>query len=260
MSLPIRHIQRATMTNPAISRHIPKRFFPCLVPPRNRFLANPPPHRRRYHHRLANTKTHHLHHKTPKPSLSPTRFSSLSSSPSRKSGLVGWYLRMLESYPLATKSVTSSLIFAAADITSQMITLPFFSASYDLIRTSRMAIYGLLILGPAQHKWFNFLSKILPKRDMPSTLKKIFMGQAVFGPIINTVFFSYNGVLQGESGPEIIARLKRDLLPTILSGALFWPVCDFVTFRFMPVHLQPLLNSSCAYVWTIYLTYMANRV
>lgn len=42
----------------------------------------------------------------------------------------------------------------------------------------------------------------------------------------------------GESGPEIVARLKRDLLPTLIGGAMFWPVCDFVTFKFVPVHLQ----------------------
>jgi hypothetical protein len=46
--------------------------------------------------------------------------------------------------------------------------------------------------------WFNFLSKILPNRDLATTLKKILMGQAVFGPVINTVFFSYNGALQGS--------------------------------------------------------------
>nr|KYP59366.1 PXMP2/4 family protein 4 [Cajanus cajan] len=212
----------------------------------------PPPHFRRL------TKTH----RPPTPPMPVVSFSSSSSSspsPSRKSGFVAWYLRMLQSHPLATKSVTSSIIFAAADVTSQIITLPSFSASYNILRTFRMAAYGLLILGPSQHNWFNYLSKILPNTDVTSTLKKILMGQVIFGPVINTVFFTYNGALQGESGPEIITRLKRDLLPTLLGGALFWPVCDFVTFRFLPVHLQPLLNSSCAYVWTIYLTYMANR-
>lgn len=42
----------------------------------------------------------------------------------------------------------------------------------------------------------------------------------------------------GENGAEIIARLKRDLLPTMLNGVMYWPVCDFITFRFVPVHLQ----------------------
>ncbi|KAK2420716.1 Peroxisomal membrane 22 kDa (Mpv17/PMP22) family protein [Trifolium repens] len=216
------------------------------------------PHVRRYY---PLNKPHDFLHRISHPSFSPTNkasFCSSSNSNSEKVGFVGWYLRKLENHPIITKSITSSLIFTAADLTSQMITLSS-SASYDLKRTSRMAIYGGLILGPSQHMWFNFLSKILPNRDLATTLKKILMGQAVFGPVINTVFFSYNGALQGENGSEIIARLKRDLLPTLIGGALFWPVCDFVTFKYIPVHLQPLMNSSCAYVWTIYLSYMANR-
>ncbi|KAK7277354.1 hypothetical protein RIF29_18505 [Crotalaria pallida] len=207
-----------------------------------------PPHVRRYH-RLTKTPSY--------PKTSHRHSLSSSSSPG-KLGFLAWYLRKIQTHPLVTKSITSSLIFGAADFTSQMITLHS-SASYDLKRASRMAVYGLLILGPSQHMWFNFLSKVLPKRDVSTTLKKILMGQTLFGPVINTVFFSYNGALQGESGPEIIARLKRDLLPTLLGGAMFWPLCDFVTFKFIPVHLQPLMNSSCAYIWTIYLTYMANR-
>uniref|UniRef100_F6GZN2 PXMP2/4 family protein 4 n=1 Tax=Vitis vinifera TaxID=29760 RepID=F6GZN2_VITVI len=188
--------------------------------------------------------------------LSSRSFSS-SSSRSSKIGFLGWYLGMLETSPLITKSVTSSLIFAAADLTSQKIMLPP-SGSFDPIRTLRMTGYGLLILGPSQHLWFNFVAKVLPKRDVITTLKKIIMGQAIFGPCINSVFFSVNAALQGESGDEIVARLKRDLLPTQLNGLLYWPICDFVTFRFVPVHLQPLMNSSCSYLWTIYLTYMAS--
>ncbi|THF97182.1 hypothetical protein TEA_012304 [Camellia sinensis var. sinensis] len=64
--------------------------------------------------------------------------------------------------------------------------------------------------------------------------------------------------VSGENGAEIIARLKRDLLPTMLSGVMYWPICDFVTFKFIPVHLQPLVSNSFSYLWTIYMTYMAS--
>ncbi|GLT93568.1 hypothetical protein SLE2022_113570 [Rubroshorea leprosula] len=193
------------------------------------------------------------------PNIPPTvnkipGISSSTSSP--KVGPLGWYLTKLESKPLITKSVTTSLIFAAADITSQMMQSS--AGSFDSMRTLRMGVYGLLLLGPSQHFWFNFLSKHLPKRDLLTTLKKVLMGQALFGPPSTSVFFSYNAALQGESGDEIAARLKRDLLPTLMNGAMYWPFCDFVTFRFTLVHLQPLMNSSCAYLWTIYLTYMAS--
>uniref|UniRef100_A0A5B7C0M6 PXMP2/4 family protein 4-like n=1 Tax=Davidia involucrata TaxID=16924 RepID=A0A5B7C0M6_DAVIN len=152
-------------------------------------------------------------------------------------GFLGWYLRMLESRPLLTKSVTSSLIFAAADLTSQMIMLPS-PGSFDSIRTLRMAGYGMLILGPAQHLWFNFVARVLPKRDVATTLKKIILGQVIYGPAVNTIFFSFSATLQGESGSEIVARLMRDLLPTLVNGLLYWPACDFLTYKIIPVHLQ----------------------
>ncbi|KAM0061028.1 hypothetical protein Hdeb2414_s0004g00131091 [Helianthus debilis subsp. tardiflorus] len=120
-----------------------------------------------------------------------------------------------------------------------------------------MAGYGMILLGPSLHFWFNFVSRLFPKRDLFSTFKKMFMGQAIFGPIMTVVFFSVNAGLQGESGSEIVARLKRDLIPTLINGVMYWPVCDFITFRFIPVHLQPLVSNSFAYIWTVYMTYMA---
>lgn len=61
--------------------------------------------------------------------------------------------------------------------------------------------------------------------------------------------------LPGETGSEIAARLKRDLLPTMLSGIMYWPICDFITFRFIPVHLQVrvyfLVSYSCMHAMKI---------
>ncbi|KAL2505838.1 Peroxisomal membrane 22 kDa (Mpv17/PMP22) family protein [Abeliophyllum distichum] len=172
-------------------------------------------------------------------------------------GFLAWYLGMLDSSPIITKSISSALIYAAADITTQTITMESYS-TWDTIRTLRMAGYGMIILGPAQHMWFNFVARVLPKRDVITTFKKLLMGQLVYGPAITASFFSFNAALQGESGIEIAARLKRDLLPTLLNGLLYWPICDFFTYKIVPVHLQPLMNSSFSYLWTIYLTYMAS--
>ncbi|KAI3460166.1 hypothetical protein Pfo_016829 [Paulownia fortunei] len=180
-----------------------------------------------------------------------------SKSSNSNMGLLSWYLGMLESRPILTKAISSAIIYGAADITSQLITMEPHD-TWDSIRTLRMAGFGLIILGPAQHLWFNFVARLLPKRDVVTTFKKLAMGQLVYGPMINGGFFSFNAALQGESGNEIAARLKRDLIPTLLNGLLYWPLCDFFTYKIIPVHLQPLMNSSFSYLWTIYLTYMAS--
>ncbi|CAN1156203.1 PXMP2/4 family protein 4 [Linum perenne] len=199
--------------------------------------------------------------------LFSSAFSSSSSSTSTSTAssasripFISWYLDMVKARPILTKSVTASFIYTAADLSSQTISkassVPY---DYDLTRTSRMAGYGLLILGPSLHFWFNFVSKLFPNRDMVATLKKMAMGQAIYGPIMTVVFFSTIARLQGENGAEIMARLKRDLLPTMLNGVMYWPLCDFITFRFIPVHLQPLVSNSFSYLWTVYMTYMAGK-
>nr|GMD02683.1 PXMP2/4 family protein 4-like [Ipomoea batatas] len=175
-----------------------------------------------------------------------------------KAGLVGWYLELLKTRPILTKSLTCAVIYTAADLSSQ--TLSGLSLEqYDLVRTLRMAGYGMVILGPSLHFWFNFVSMAFPKRDIRSTLTKMALGQTVYGPIMTVVFFSVNAALQGENGGEILARLKRDVIPTMKSGVMFWPMCDFITFRFIPVHLQPLVSNSFSYIWNVYLTYMASK-
>lgn len=95
------------------------------------------------------------------------------------------------------------------------------SDSYDLQRTLRMAGYGMAILGPTLHFWFNQVSRLFPKRDLVSTLKKMLMGQAIYGPIMTAVFFSVNACLQGNAfylhvlrhsilqAPDPIALLNR---------------------------------------------------
>ncbi|XVE93484.1 hypothetical protein REPUB_Repub01dG0196700 [Reevesia pubescens] len=197
--------------------------------------------------------------------ISPSLFTSSSSSSSSSSsaslfskvGFVGWYLGMVKSWPVLTKSVTSSFIYIAADLSSQTISM-LSSDPYDLERTSRMAGYGMLILGPSLHFWFNLMSKLFPKQDLITTFKKMAFAQLLYGPAMTVVFFSLNARLQGESGEEIVARLKRDLLPTMLTGVMYWPFCDFITFRFIPVHLQPLVSNSFSYLWNVYMTYMAS--
>ncbi|PWA75169.1 peroxisomal membrane 22 kDa (Mpv17/PMP22) family protein [Artemisia annua] len=114
------------------------------------------------------------------------------------------------------------------------------SEPFNFIRTCRMAGYGAVFSGPTLHFWFNFVSRVFPKKDLISTFKKMFMGQFIYGPIMTAVFFSVNAALQGERGKEIMARLKRDMVPTMINNVIYWPLCDFITFRFVPVHLQTI--------------------
>lgn len=171
------------------------------------------------------------------------------------------YLRLLGKHPILTKSVTAGTIYFFADITSQGISMwqsdEQDEVQWDVARTLRMVAAGLFMSGPTLHVWFNFVSRCFPKRDLASTLKKMAMGQIIYGPTFTVVFFSLNAFVQGESIDEVVSRLKRDFVTTIRSGLMYWPACDFITYRYVPVHLQPLASNSFSFLWTIYFTYMA---
>lgn len=163
------------------------------------------------------------------------------------SSFARWYLRQLEAKPIVTKSVTAASIFIVADLSSQGLSRAFLPGAsedgapppaWDLARTARMAAVGLFLSGPTLHLWFNFMARLLPAQTVRNSLAKMALGQALYGPAFNAIFFSLNAAAQGETQQEIMARLKRDLLPTLKRGLLYWPPCDIVTYRFVPVALQ----------------------
>eukprot|EP00250_Pteridium_aquilinum_P029851 c40235_g1_i1 orf=3-671(+) len=162
-------------------------------------------------------------------------------TPFKGPAFVRAYLQLLESHPILTKSVTAATIFCLADATSQGIKIVLSHeediVDWDFARSLRMLAAGFFLSGPTLHFWFNLMSATFPSRDITSTLKKMALGQTVYGPIFNTIFFSLNAYLQGETTKEVISRLKRDLLPAFRSGLMYWPLCDFLTYRYVPVHL-----------------------
>lgn len=180
-----------------------------------------------------------------------------------KLNFVAWYLRKLDQRPLLTKSLTAGAIYTSSDLCSQGLSAlnagDSESVSWDAARSARMLAVGLFMSGPLLHLWFGRVGKLIPGRDVPSTMKKLVLGQIFFGPAFCAAFFSINAYAQGERGAQITQRLQRDLIPTLKNGLMYWPVCDFITYRYVPIPLQPLVSNSFSFLWTIYLTFMAGK-
>jgi hypothetical protein len=68
---------------------------------------------------------------------------------------------------VATKSQTCMAAYAIGDLLSQVSggkarSLHHKLTSIDLMRTARMALYGLLWCGPAGHSFYGYLDKVRP--------------------------------------------------------------------------------------------------
>ncbi|KAG0563134.1 hypothetical protein M758_8G006000 [Ceratodon purpureus] len=164
-----------------------------------------------------------------------------------KLSFVAWYLRKLDERPLLTKSLTAGAIYTGSDLCSQGLSALYEDdagpVSWDAARSARMLAVGLFMSGPLLHLWFGKVGKLIPGRDISSTLKKLVLGQLFFGPAFCAAFFTLNAYAQGESGAQITTRLQRDLIPTLKNGLMYWPACDFITYRYIPIPLQVCIST-----------------
>ncbi len=102
---------------------------------------------------------------------------------------------------------------------------------WDAIRTLRMLAVGLFMSGPSLHLWFGSVAKLYPNRDLYSTLKKLVLGQVIFGPLFCAAFFSINAFAQGATIPVILecvfcrsaAFFSINLMPQLW---MIWANCN----------------------------------
>lgn len=200
------------------------------------------------------------------------------------------YSAALMARPILTKSLTAGLTFFLSDYTAQHIEKPKEGADADAtsgattgkrarkgkkaasapapapawkrdwMRTIVSCAVGLFYFGPAAHYWYEWIFSILPSTSLVSTLQKAILGQLIFGPSFTCIFFATSLMQAGQFNVKNwVLKIKRDLPGAWLSGVGFWPIVDLISFSLIPVKFIPLFINLCSFVWTIYLSSVANR-
>lgn len=186
----------------------------------------------------------------------------------------GAYSAALVARPVMTKSLTAGLTFFLSDYCAQRIESPRSSSSsssspsdekdnentHNWTRTLVSCAVGLFYFGPAAHAWYEWIFKVLPGTTLISTLQKAALGQIIFGPSFTCVFFATSLMQSGSfTLGNWFKKIKNDLPQAFISGAGFWPLVDLVSYSLIPIKFIPLFINMCSFVWTIYLSVIANK-
>lgn len=200
------------------------------------------------------------------PSVSSPLLSAMAPVSSLLHVAAAFYTQQLTLRPIFTKSLTAGIIFGLSDWCAQLIEREEPSeatASKDPLVFSRILstfLVGLLFFGPAANAWYEMIFKVLPSTSLVSTLQKAALGQVFFGPVFTCVFFGAGMIQSGSfSLGAWLQKIKSDLPAVWVSGLGFWPVVDFISFKVVPMKWIPLFVNFCSFVWTIYLSLVANR-
>jgi len=175
-----------------------------------------------------------------------------------------FYSQQLELRPILTKSYSAGIIFGLSDYFAQKIErsndVNGSSSKMDWTRLFVSFLVGLCYFGPAAHYWYEWIFRLLPSTSLASTLYKAFFGQALFGPSFTCVFFATILVQSGDfTLKNWWKKIRNDLPGAWLAGAGYWPIVDLISYSLIPIKLIPLFVNAASFIWTIYLSLVANR-
>lgn len=180
---------------------------------------------------------------------------AMSESTAKQGGFVAWYNATLQANPLRTTALSTCFIISCGDILCQF---GIEGGPYDPIRTARMGIIGLFMVGPTLHFWYRFLYARFPGTATKAVFTRLALDQFVFAPTFCAAFFAALFTLSGhpESYPD---HMKNNYVDALIVNWGLWIPAQFINFRFIPAVHAVLFSNCIALVWNSYLSWNAHK-
>lgn len=107
------------------------------------------------------------------------------------------------------------------------------SGALDIKRLVTLAVFGLIYHGPSGHFFYNWLDSKIEGTDGKSVATKVGIDQIFWCPIFMCVFFTYLGLVNGDSFATIGTKIKTDLFSAMQGSWKVWPFVHAINFKFI---------------------------
>lgn len=137
--------------------------------------------------------------------------------------------------------MTSLVGWALGDFLAQM----FISGGpFDMKRFLTLSAFGFLYHGPSGHYFYNWLDSKIEGTSAKAVFSKVAIDQVFWCPVFMCVFFTYLGLVAGDSFGTIGTKIQTDLLTALQGSWKVWPLVHAVNFRFISTkHRVAFINA-----------------
>lgn len=165
--------------------------------------------------------------------------------------LIKAYLRLLKEKPLITKSITSAVIAASADLVAQRIV----DAEAGLVwrTTIAFAAIGGCYTGPLTHYFYRWLETVVPSNIPYAKVYRVLLDRFVFAPPYLLGVYYLLTILEGKGHSGAVQRIKETFWATLKMNWKIWTAFQYVNINFVPAQFRVLFASAVAFFWTVYL-------
>eukprot|EP00741_Cyanophora_paradoxa_P008994 tig00001424_g8707.t1 len=172
-------------------------------------------------------------------------------------GIWAKYMNMLETKPLLTKTLTSTVGFFLGDVIAQSPDM-MNGKAYDPARTAKLMAFGATIHGPVGHYWYGLVDKLIFPKTPTATIAvatKVAFDQVFWAPIFTSIFFGFMETINGRAD-NVIPTIEQKLWPTLLANWKLWPAAHVINFKFIPSNQRVLYINVVSVGWNTFLSTM----
>jgi len=179
-------------------------------------------------------------------------------SKTRGGAVPGWaaYNDALEKTPLTAKACTSLVGWALGDALAQIFIT---GGPFDWKRLATLSAFGFLYHGPSGHYFYNWLDSKIEGTDAKAVFTKVAIDQLFWCPCFMTVFFTYLGLVNGDSFATIGNKIKSDLLTACQGSWKVWPVVHAINFKFISTKYRLLYINTVQVAFNMFLSLIGSR-
>lgn len=120
-------------------------------------------------------------------------------------------------------------------------------------------MFGFLYHGPSGHFFYNWLDKQIEGKEVKHVVMKIASDQIVWCHIFMTVFFRYLGLVNGDSFPVIMGKIKSDLLTACQGSWKLWPFVHAINFKFISTKHRLVFLNAVQIAFNMFLSLLGSK-
>ena len=194
---------------------------------------------------------------------------------------LGAYETLLRDAPLATKCVTSGILFALADVIAQTVEASSSQAErgregegereregereddIDVTRVARYSFFGFAIQAPLFDTYYTLQDRVVDgviglEGTSGSPILKLAVDQLFWTPFLYLpVFFGGMALLELKGREEAMQQVRQKgwgLTTTLVANWRFWVPVNLANYVVVPPDFRILWTNCASLVWTAYLS------
>ncbi|KAE9551971.1 hypothetical protein FO519_004823 [Halicephalobus sp. NKZ332] len=155
------------------------------------------------------------------------------------------------------KLVVSGALAGTSDVLCQKLIEK--NERWDYQRTAKFAGLISCLIAPMSYKWFQFLERFLPGKDIKVALKRTALDQILGAPIFASIFLFNLNLLETKNIHNSVVKTSQLLFPVMSTNYKIWPFIQLVNLSVIPIQYRVVMVQFCGLFWNMYISFVQHK-